>query len=148
MQVLFGAPRNCLMQYSLKCALKMLCGSALDVIFLVFVSGAQQTFLTEVKQNVLSHQFVCCWGWNDTKGGAKNFWALHSASENREFWICVSGEVKIKTHKHTARCMNHFRGTHLINQDPVTIEGHQVGLHHLQHHKAQQWGWSWVECST
>lgn len=31
--------------------------------------------------------------------------------------------------------MHYFLGTHLIDQDPVTIEGHQVGLHHLSDQK-------------
>lgn len=28
--------------------------------------------------------------------------------------------------------INHFHSTDLINQDPVTIKGNQVGLHHLK----------------
>lgn len=62
-------------------------------------------------------------------------------TENKEFWTCIFVEVKITdTQTHTARSMNHIRWTHLVNQDPVTIEGHQVGLHHLQRHKEQQQG--------
>lgn len=32
--------------------------------------------------------------------------------------------------------MHYFLRTHLIDQDPVAIEGHQVGLHHLPDQKA------------
>lgn len=93
---------------------------------------------------VIHRWHVCfCKNWCETKRAKFSLKYPKDRSQKRVFGSTARSIHRINKRTRSTQSIqstwyiNHCHGTYLVNQDPVTIEGHQVCLHHLRKHKTQ-----------